>query len=289
MSRAIVLCADDYGHSAPISRAILDLARLGRISALSCMTASPLLPEHGPWLQAVKDKLDIGLHLTLVDETPLTKMPNTAPDGKLPGIRALILKCYFGQLDFAEIEAEIRAQMNAFTAVMGAAPHHIDGHLHTHVLPGVRDIVLKIASELSPRPWLRNIADSYASIAKRGIAVPKALFLAALGNSFAQTTVSMNDTFSGVYDFAPDSDYAALFPHFLRSAGQRHLILCHPGEANDTAAHAMLRAREYAYLKSDGFLESLAARDIRIGRFAETAPSIPTPSPKVPCLPPSRV
>jgi len=272
MTRTVVLCADDYGHSAPISRAILDLARSGRISALSCMTASTLWPEHGPWLQAVKDKVDIGLHITLVDEAPLTKMPRMAPDGKLPGIRALILKGYFGQLDLAEIETEIRAQVKAFTTVMGAPPQHIDGHLHTHVLPGIRDIVLKVVSELTPRPWLRNISDSYASIAKRGVAVPKALFLATLGSGFVHTTVSMNDTFSGVYDFSPDSDYAGLFPRFLQFAGRRHLILCHPGEADDTSAHAMLRAREFAYLKSGAFLESLAARDIRIGRFAETAP-----------------
>ena len=90
MKRAIVLCADDYAHTKPISRAILDLAANKRISALSCMTASPHWPEHGRWLRDVRDAVDIGLHITLVDEAPLTEMPKTAPRGRLPGIGALI-------------------------------------------------------------------------------------------------------------------------------------------------------------------------------------------------------
>ncbi len=272
MTRTVILCADDYGHSAPISRAILDLARHGRISALSCMTASPLWAAHGPWLHEVRNKVDIGLHITLVDEAPLTKMPNTAPHGKLPSIGELILKSYLGTLDMTEITAEIFAQLAAFDTVMGFSPQHIVGHLHTHVLPRIRNAVLGAAEGLSNRPWLRNIAEPYATIIKRGVTVPKAAFLATLGGAFARASQApMNDTFSGVYDFSPESDYAALFARFVTSPGKRHLILCHPGETDDTSAHAVVRGREYAYFKSDAFLASLTAHDIRIGRFAETA------------------
>ncbi len=269
----IVLCADDYAHTAPISRAILDLAASGRISALSCMTASPHWPEHGPRLSAVAGKVDIGLHVTLVDEAPLTAMPRTAPGGKLPSIGTLIIKSYLGQLALDEIEAEIRAQAAAFQAVMGFAPHHIDGHLHTHVLPGIRGLVLKLADEMAPRPWVRNISDTLSAIAKRGVSVPKAAFLSALGKGFrgAAHASPMNASFSGVYDFTPSAPaYGTLFEHFIEGVTPRHLILCHPGGANDVAEHAALRAGEYAYLKSDAFLASLARRHLRIGRFAET-------------------
>jgi len=273
-TQAIVLCADDYAHSAPISRAILDLAQHGRISALSCMTASPLWPAHGPWLAAVRDQVDIGLHLTLVDEAPLTQMPKTAPMGKLPDISTLIGRSYLGQLDMAEIACEIRAQIDAFTRVMGAAPQHIDGHLHTHVLPGIRDIVLKQARAMSPRPWLRNVSDTLPAIVKRGVAVPKAVFLAALGQGLVKTAdgARLNTSFSGLYGFSPmEANYAALFERFLERTSSRHVILCHPGEAEDTTAHAPLRAGEYAYFKSDAFVQSLAQRGLRIGRFAEMA------------------
>ena len=269
MPRVIVLCADDYAHTTPISHAILDLADKRRISALSCMTASALWSEHGPWLARVRDKVDIGLHLTLVDEAPLTAMPHTAPGGRLPDIATLIKQSYLGRLDLAEIEAETRAQTAAFQRVAGFLPQHIDGHLHTHVLPGIRDVVLKIAGEITPHPWLRNISDRLPAISSRSVAVPKAAFLALLGRALRKSDARMNTSFSGVYDFA--GAYGTLFERFTEKMGARHLILCHPGGADDTAAHAGARAGEYAFLNSDGFTALLAARNLRVGRFAEAA------------------
>ena len=171
-ANTFVLCADDYGLSPPVSRAILALAAAGRISALSCMTASPFWPEHGAWLKAVAGRVDIGLHLTLVDEKPLTAMPRMAPDGRLPSIGQLIAKSYARTLELGEIAAEMDAQLNAFITVMGRPPDHIDGHLHTHVLPGIRDVVLARARAFSPRPWLRNVHDRFSAITARGVALP---------------------------------------------------------------------------------------------------------------------
>ena len=275
MKQAIVLCADDYAHTGPISRAILDLAANKRISALSCMTASPHWPEHGRWLKDVRDTVDIGLHITLVDEAPLTRMPKTAPRGRLPDIGALIMKCYLGQIDLGEIDAEIRAQEAAFEAVMDFPPQHIDGHLHTHVLPGIRGLVLTMAHALNPRPWVRNVAERLSLILKRGVAVPKASFLAALGTAFAReagmSKDMMNDGFSGIYGFSPaDGDYGVLFEKFAAATARRHVILCHPGTAEDIAAHATMRGAEYAFLRGGAFLDSLASRNLQVARFSET-------------------
>ncbi len=271
---AFVLCADDYGLSAPVSRAILDLAKKGRISALSCMCASPLWPEHGRWLPEVDGKVDIGLHLTLVDEAPLTAMPRLAPEGRLPSIGRLIAKSYTGTLALDEIAAEMDAQLEAFTRVMGRAPDHIDGHLHAHVLPGIRDIVLAKARALAPRPWLRNVHDGLGAISRRGIAVAKAGFISTLGRGFAAAAGDLRDRlntgFSGVYGFAQEpADYAALFPHFLTQRGPRHVILCHPGEADDPlAAWDRQRAVEYDFLAGPRLGEFLAAQGLQIARFA---------------------
>ena len=272
MPRVIVLCADDYAHTTPISHAILDLAGKRRISALSCMTASALWPTHGAWLAPVRDKVDIGLHLTLVDEAPLTAMPHTAPGGRLPDIATLIKQSYLGRLDLAEIEAEMRAQVAAFQRVAAFLPQHIDGHLHTHVLPGIRDVVFKIVHEMTPRPWLRNISDRLPAISSRGIAVPKAAFLALLGRTLSKADAPMNTSFSGVYDFTSNAgSYGVLFERFIEQMAARHLILCHPGTGDDTAAHASARAAEYNFLAGDAFAGLLAARGLRIGRFAEAA------------------
>jgi len=271
--RPIIVCADDYAHTPAISRAILDLAAHKRISALSCMTASPHWPEHGPWLADVRDKADIGLHITLVDETPLTKMPHTAPHGRLPGIGTLLRKSYLGGLDLTEIEGEIRAQVQAFESITGFAPQHLDGHLHTHVFPGIRDIVLRIAHSMPGKPWLRNVSDRLPAVLVRGTAVTKAVFLSMLGKPFARAAADlpMNDSFSGIYNF-DSADYAGLFERFVALGGRRPLIMCHPAEADDTAAHAAIRAGEYAFLKSAACDAILGRQNYRIARFAETLP-----------------
>lgn len=250
----IAICADDYALTRPISAAILDLAREGRISAVSCMTASRLWPELGPALKPLADKVDIGLHLTLVDEAPLTAMPRLAPGGRLPSIGRLIAKSHLGQVPRQEIAGEIDAQIAAFTAVMGRAPAHIDGHLHAHVLPVIRGAVLSAAERLSPRPWVRTTTDAAAFSRPAAL---KALVIGFLGRGFTRQArvrgLKTNDGFSGFYDFAA-GDYVQAFSAFALKAGPRHLILCHPGGADDSAAWAAARAREYAFLKNQTLL-----------------------------------
>ncbi len=40
MKKNIILCADDYGISHSVDRAIIDLLDKNRLSAVSCMTSS---------------------------------------------------------------------------------------------------------------------------------------------------------------------------------------------------------------------------------------------------------
>ncbi len=261
-ARTVAICADDYALTPRISAAILDLAHMGRISAISCMTQSMYWPEFGPALKPLADRVDIGLHLTLVEEKPLSAMPRFAPAGRLPSIGRLIAGSHMRRLPLDEIAAEIDAQIAAFIAVMGRPPAHIDGHLHAHVLPGIRDLVLDRAQRLAPRPWLRATTD-------RGLlARPmrfKAAVLSALGQRFARDARAagfvVNNGFSGFYDFACGG-YAERFPAFLDARGPRHLILCHPGQSDDTAEWSDARAEEYAFLKSPAFEALLPPENI---------------------------
>ena len=49
-------------------------------------------------------------------------------------------------MKLAEIETELRAQIVKIRRA-GIFPTHLDGHKHVHVLPGVSDIVLRLAQE----------------------------------------------------------------------------------------------------------------------------------------------
>ena len=52
------------------------------------------------------------------------------------------------QVNLAEVEIELWRQI---TKVFGAGilPTHLDGHKHVHILPGVEDIVIRLAQEFS--------------------------------------------------------------------------------------------------------------------------------------------
>jgi chitin disaccharide deacetylase len=267
MTRAVVLCADDYALSPGISRGILQLAEQGRLSAISCMTGALHWPDHAQWLRPLIGKVDIGLHVTLVDEAPLTPMPHTAPNGKLPSIGALILRAYLGQVRLAEIEREVSAQFEAFEAALGRAPDHVDGHLHTHVLPGIRDVVLRLAQAHAPNAWVRNVAEPWPRIVQRGISVPKTLLISALGRGL--DAPRMNDGFSGVYGLRGDEDLPAYVERFFGSTSKKHVVLCHPGDcvAEDVPIGAA-RTKEFSYLASDAFAEMLQRADVRLARFA---------------------
>jgi predicted glycoside hydrolase/deacetylase ChbG (UPF0249 family) len=270
----VVVCADDYGLYPAIDDAILDLAERGRISAASCITTSPDWPRAAKRLASLAGRIDVGLHLTLVDEKPLTGMPRTAPSGRLPSLPALIAASYAGRLDLAEIRDEIEAQCQAFFAGIGRAPSHLDGHRHTHVLRGIRQLVLGRARGFSPRPWLRDVAEPVARIIARGVAVPKALAISILGRGLAEqaraSELVTNSGFSGIYAFTPGADLPALYEIFLRHRGRCPLIMCHPGAAVDARdAIAGTLVHEYSFLGSPRFSELLASSGCRIARLSE--------------------
>lgn len=273
MTRTIVLCADDFALTPGISQAIIDLTSRGRLSAISCMTGTAYWPQHAAWLKPLIGKIDIGLHLTLVDEAPITGMPHTAPNGKLPSISTLIVRSYLGLLDLAEIEAETIAQFSAFERTLGISPSHVDGHLHTHILPGIRDIVLRRTLQCTPKPWVRNVCEPVSEILHRGIAVPKALVLNMLGRTLAQDKAwgdHLNDGFSGLYGLGGHEPYADYFQKFAASTAQRHVVMCHPGASMpEYVACAGARANETAFLGSNDFPVLLSRMGLELGRFAE--------------------
>lgn len=270
MTLPLVVCADDFAYSESICDAIVDLASRGRISAISCMVTGPLWQAQASRLIPLRDKVDIGLHLVLIEETPLTKMPRTAPNGSLPSLGSLMADSYGRKLALEEIQAEIAAQCDAFVAATGFAPAHIDGHRHTHVFPGIRRLVLGAAAKFAPRPWVRNIAEPMTHVIARRVAVAKTLLLSAIGSGLRgqarDAGVPANASFSGVYSLDPKENYPSLFARFVEGAGDGHVIMCHPGAADATPLGAT-RAMEYAYLGGEDYPALLARRGFHVGKL----------------------
>ena len=248
----LILCADDFGLSPEISRTIAELAAEGRINAISCMAVCAGWARDSALLRSLPAATEIGLHLVLTGEPPLTAMPRLAPEGRLPAINQLQRDAAAKRLPLDEIKAEISAQFDHFIDEHGRPPAFVDGHQHSHVLPGIRDLLLAETARRAPRAWLRNCEDSLSAMLSRpfrGKALGNAWHSRGLRKSAAAYGLSCNDSFAGHYDF--DRDYGPLFPRFLRRPGPVHLVMCHPG-AGDLRGDMIAdgRRREAAALRT---------------------------------------
>ena len=269
-ARDFTICADDYGLTQAVSAGILEAVEAGRIDATGAMTARPHWKTAARDLASLGSAVQAGLHLDLTLGPPLTPMPILAPRGKLPTIGALIRLSQAGRLPEAEIRAEIAAQIDAFGEHYGAAPAFIDGHQHVHMLPGIRDWLFEaaLARGLAGKIWMRDSADRFTRILKRGVEAPKAMIVSLAGRGFGAAArargFATNEGFSGYSAFDPRRDFSKDFARYLVAPGARHLIMCHPGRVDfeleqlDPATYS--REQELEFLLSDRFKDVMAAQ-----------------------------
>ncbi|HNK17879.1 MAG TPA: ChbG/HpnK family deacetylase, partial [Piscinibacter sp.] len=71
-ARQLVVCADDYGLSQGIDRAIERLLAAGRLGAVSCLVNGARWAQDGPALAAQAGTASIGLHFNLSEGAPLS-------------------------------------------------------------------------------------------------------------------------------------------------------------------------------------------------------------------------
>lgn len=273
----VTVCADDYALSPAVSKGIRQLLRAGRVSATSAMATRPAFREEGPKLGEFEGRADLGLHFTLTDHAPLTPMPTLAPQGKFPSCPELMKAAYLRKLPLDEIAAELEAQLDLFTEVVGRPPDHVDGHHHVQQLPGIRDVVLDLfPRRLDPdTTFLRVCAESLGGIMKRP-ARSKALVLALAGTRLRSLArrkgVKMNAGFSGAYDFEDAPPYGELFNGFLAGAGNGLLVMCHPGycdaELESCECLTSRREDELAFLAGPEMPVALEKAGVGLCRFS---------------------
>ncbi|MCW1381885.1 ChbG/HpnK family deacetylase [Novosphingobium sp. KCTC 2891] len=262
------LCADDFALSRPISETIAELALAGCINAISCMAALPGWIDDAALLaplMGARAGVQMGLHLVLSGERPLTDMAIRGPDGRLPSADQMMVLAYLGRLDPRELAREIDAQFTAFRHMTGRRPDFVDAHQHVHVHPQLRRLVIAATQVHAPRAWVRNPADRPGSMMRRpfaGKAFGSSLHALGMKDRLARAGLSSNDSFAGHYDFR--ADYADLLPRFFTAAGRGHLVMCHPGAGHlegDTIAAA--RIAEAAVLRTLPLRDRLEAYGLR--------------------------
>ena len=273
--RRIWLCADDYGLSPGVNRAIRNLIERGRLNATSVMVVGPALGRDE--VNALKHaaanspRCAIGLHATLTPPFhPLTMHFRPLDGGLFLPLAGMLRAGLLRRLDPEIIRAELIAQLAAFKELFGRGPDFVDGHQHVQLFPQVRDAFLAAVKEAAPKAWVRQGGRHQPLMQRLGM--PKALFIDLLSVQFrrsaSRANIAFNPAFAGAYDFSKETDFGELIKQFLDGLPDGGLIMCHPGFVDDILVSldplTDQREREYEYLAGDGFPRLLAANNVTL-------------------------
>jgi len=275
--RRIRLCADDYGMSVGVNRAIRELIARKRINATSVMVVGGAIDraEIDGLKQALADNPDcaVGLHATLTAPfPPLTMHFKPLDGGRFLPLGRLLRAALLRRLDAEMVRAELSAQLSAFVQLFGRAPDYVDGHQHVQLFPQVRDAFLDAVKEAAPQAWVRQCGRRQA-LAQR-LDSPKALLLDTLSTAFRarcrRAGIACNPGFAGAYDMVRGGDFGAALRGFLAGLPDGGLVMCHPGFVDDILREVDdvtdQREREFAYLAGDDFPRLLAASGVTLAR-----------------------
>lgn len=150
-AKSLIINADDFGLHENINQGIYQAHHHG------ILTSTTLIPcgvatEQAAKLASESPNLGVGIHLTLVGGlTPILPIKNISSLVTSMGLFrenhfSFIRDWSVGNIDKIEIENEWRAQIEK-TLHLNIQITHIDSHQHLHVLPGLHDLVLRLATE----------------------------------------------------------------------------------------------------------------------------------------------
>ncbi|MDH3947341.1 MAG: ChbG/HpnK family deacetylase [Gammaproteobacteria bacterium] len=144
----LIVNADDYGYFDCVSRGILESARHGIVTATGIFATSANFNEHAGRLADV-DSLDIGVHLNITDQAPLTaamrkKLSRWA--GQFPGKYTVARAVLSGAISSRDVKLEWQAQIERCLE-QGLNIAFLNSHEHIHMLPSLFPVVQELAAE----------------------------------------------------------------------------------------------------------------------------------------------
>ncbi len=158
LSHQLIITADDCGLSEGINNAAQYLHRAGILTTATVMMNFPAT-EHAIDMLWQTPTLLGGVHLNLTDGYPLSNVPPgsglTLADGRFQPRTLLFPRAMFPTREWLEaVESEMIAQIEAYTMMRGSTPHHLTTHMHFHVVPSLRKLVLSLGERYSVT-WVR--------------------------------------------------------------------------------------------------------------------------------------
>ena len=208
-ARQAIVNADDFGMSDGVNLGIIEAHEQGIVTSASLMVRGPAAAAAAA-LASERPSLGLGLHVDLGEWS--------YHDGDWSRVYSVV-----DLDDSAAVSAEVRRQVEAFEALTGRQPDHLDSHQHVHLSdPVSAEVIAAAARELDIGLRQRHPAVAYVALYgqdRHGRSLPDAI--------------------------SPDAWIAA-----LRQLGPGITeVACHPGHPEELASdYAAERAIELASL-----------------------------------------
>lgn len=152
------IIADDLGLYPSVNDGIIFLLKEGKIDGASIMANGKDFEDAVSKIKELEFQPQIGIHLVLVEEESLTGIKF------LKNHKTFFVKYIFGLIKLLDIEREIRAQLDKCLQA-GIKPSFINSHQHLHLLPGIMNLIIKIAIEKDIK-YIRLVNESMHGRAK---------------------------------------------------------------------------------------------------------------------------
>ncbi len=149
LPRSVILTADDFGATPGINRGIIAAVEAGVINTVSVMTNFPGAPEAAAELADAHPSVGVGVHLNITSGTPLLPAAEISTlvgdDGTF-----FLLADALGRVDgfdLRQLEAELRAQIDALARAGVEIDHLTSQHNLLHLYTPFFEIVVRLAQE----------------------------------------------------------------------------------------------------------------------------------------------
>jgi predicted glycoside hydrolase/deacetylase ChbG (UPF0249 family) len=253
-AKKLLVNADDLGLSSAINTGIVNAHLRGIVTSAS-IVASGQAFEEATRLALVHSTLAVGVHLTLVEENsvcPPDKVPTLAPHGVLPRTYGELVKHLLtGRIRLIDIEREFRAQIEK-CLLAGIKPTHLDSHQHTHALPLIFPIAVRLANDYNiPGIRIPRCLPAFQDIASDRFLPKCALCLFAYADAavFSLGQCVATSRFTGLFASGALTEPQLLHILDQLRSGTTELV-CHPGCDDPSPRYASWNQRRQIELDS---------------------------------------
>jgi hopanoid biosynthesis associated protein HpnK len=275
--KQLIVTADDFGAAVEVNEAV-ERAHLGGILSAASLMVSGNAARDAVERARKMPTLRVGLHLVLVEGKPVLAA-KSVPDlvdatghFRTDMARAGAAMFFLPRVR-AQLAAEIEAQFAAFAAT-GLPLDHVNAHKHFHLHPTIAALIVKTGAAygakgarvpLEPQGVLARIEPHKPA----GVVALTAPFARALARRFRRAGIAAPDqvfglAWSGAMTASRIAGLIQNMPDGLTEIYTHPATGPYPG-----SAPGYLYGEELAALTDPALPDMLAARNIRLGGFAD--------------------